>query len=114
MTNVLITAYCACTICCGPTAPQPTAAGIKPAQGITVAASRRYPLGSAIYISIPGVMNNRRYKIQDRLHNKYDNRVDIYFSSHKQAKQFGIKKGFIWIHNSKNAPAAMISSRSTK
>lgn len=102
MTNVLITAYCACRLCCGPTAPQPTAAGIKPAQGITVAASRKYPLGSAIYISIPGVMNNQRYKIQDRLHSKYDNRVDIYFSKHQDAKKFGIKKGFIWISKIKS------------
>lgn len=42
-------------------------------------------------------MSNRRYKIQDRLHPKYDNRVDIYFSKHQDAKKFGIKKGFIWI-----------------
>lgn len=97
MTNILITAYCACRLCCGPTAPNLTAAGNKPAQGITVAASRQYPLGSSIYISIPGVMSNRKYKIQDRLHSKYDNRVDIYFKDHQAAKKFGIKKGFIWI-----------------
>jgi len=95
MTNTLITAYCACRLCCGPTAPNLTAAGHQPIPGITVAASRQYPLGSTIYISIPGVMSNRKYKIQDRLHTKYDNRVDIYFKDHKQAKKFGIKHGFI-------------------
>ena len=97
MTNILITAYYACAICCGPSPSGITAAGSRPVAGITVAASRKYPLGSTLYITIPGIMSNRRYKIQDRLHPKYDNRVDIYFSKHQDAKKFGIKKGFIWI-----------------
>jgi len=96
MTNVLITAYCACSICCGPNAANITAAGTKPIQGITVAASRKYPLGSSIYISIPGFVTNKCYKISDRLSRKYDSRVDIYFNNHADAKKFGIKKGQIW------------------
>lgn len=102
MTNVLITAYCACTICCGPNASGITAAGSRPVAGTTVAASRKYPLGSSIYITIPGVITNKRYVIQDRLHTKYDNRVDIYFSKHRDAKKFGIKKGYIWISKTKS------------
>ena len=101
MTNVLITAYCACTICCGPISSGITASGSRPTAGITVAASRRYPLGSTIYVTIPGYLN-KRYLIQDRLHKQYDNRVDIYFSKHQDAKKFGIKKGFIWISKTKS------------
>lgn len=102
MTNAIFTAYCACTICCGPTAPNLTAAGTKPIQGITVAAGRKYPLNSPIYIHIPGVINNKRYLISDRLHKKYDNRIDIYFNNHQQAKQFGIKRGYIWTPKKKS------------
>ena len=102
MTNAIFTAYCACTICCGPNASNITAAGSKPIQGITVAASRKYPLNTPIYIHIPGVVNNKRYLISDRLSLKYDNRIDIYFTTHNKAKQFGVKKGYIWIPKKKS------------
>jgi len=93
MTNVLFTAYCACTICCGPNAIGLTASGRAPIEGITVAAARSIPLGTRISISIPGVMTNRTFKVQDRLAKKYDGRVDIYFNNHQTAKQFGKQKG---------------------
>lgn len=98
MTNFIITAYCACKLCCGPTAPNLTASGKFPQQGITVAAPRRFPLNSAIHITIPGTaIVNKQYRIEDRLANQYDNRIDIYYSSHKIAKQFGKKKGYVWV-----------------
>ena len=74
-----------------PLTPADFPPGSKPIQGITVAASRKYPLNTPIYIHIPGVVNNKRYLISDRLHPKYDNRIDIYFNNHKRAKQFGVK-----------------------
>jgi len=98
MTNLIITAYCACKLCCGPTAPNLTAAGTVPKQGITVAAPRRFPLNSSIFITIAGTaIVNKQYRIEDRLADRFDNRIDIYFHSHKMAKQFGKKKGYVWV-----------------
>ena len=87
-TNILtaiVTAYCACTNCCGPNAKGITADGHKAKQGITIAAPRSLPFGAKITI------DGHTYTVQDRLAVRYDNRYDIYFRSHKKAKAFGIK-----------------------
>ena len=87
MTNLIITAYCACTICCGPNASGLAANGKKPIEGITCAAPRSIKLGTKIYIEGIG------YRIvTDRLSKKYDSRIDIFFNDHNKAKQFGITK----------------------
>ena len=89
ITNILVavtTAYCSCKLCCGTNAKGICADGKKPVQGITVAASRKYPLGSLC------IIDGKTYKIQDRLAKKYDSRVDIYFNSHKEALKYGKQK----------------------
>jgi len=89
ITNAILTAYCACAICCGKHAKQGlTASGNKPTQGITIAASRSIPLGSKVTLS-----NGHTYIVQDRLAKRFDSRFDIYFTSHKAALEFGKKKG---------------------
>jgi len=99
-TNILtaiVSAYCACTICCGSNAKGITASGNKPIEGLTVAIPRRYPLGSRVFLQeIPehrNTGNSRRdyYLGLDRTASKYDGRVDVYFKNHLQAKKFGIK-----------------------
>jgi 3D (Asp-Asp-Asp) domain-containing protein len=85
ITNLVVTAYCACSICCGPHPSGLTASGKKPIEGITVAASRQYPFGTRLMIE------GHTYIVQDRLAKRYDDRVDIYFSKHKDAKKFGLK-----------------------
>lgn len=84
LSNIVVTAYCACRLCCGNNASHGlTASGVKPTEGITVAASRKIPFGTKLAI------DGRTYTVQDRLAKRYDNRVDIYFASHKRALQFG-------------------------
>jgi 3D (Asp-Asp-Asp) domain-containing protein len=85
LTNVIITAYCACTICCGPSASGLTASGKRPVEGVTIAASRSIPFGSRITI------DGHTYTVQDRLAKRYDSRIDVYFREHKAAKKFGKK-----------------------
>lgn len=89
LTNVILSAYCACRICCGPDAANLTAIGTPPKQGIAVAAPRNVPLGSIITI------NGHRYTAEDRTAARYDGRFDIYFRSHEQAKQFGIRRATV-------------------
>ena len=88
MTNVIVavvTAYCSCKICCGPNAKGICANNKPPIAGVTIAASRTIPLGSKVQIG------ERTYVVHDRLAKRYDSRFDIYFASHKDAKQFGIR-----------------------
>ena len=88
ITNIVvatITGFCACKLCCGPQAKGLTANGNKPIEGITIAASRKIPFGSMVFIS------DKAYVVQDRLAKRYDSRFDIYFRDHAAARNFGIK-----------------------
>ena len=85
--TVTVTAYCACKICCGKNAKGITAAGTRPMQGRTVAAPRTIPLGTRIHIEGIGWRT-----VEDRTARRYDGRVDIYFASHKDALNWGIKQ----------------------
>lgn len=87
-----VTAYCACKLCCGPAAVGLTASGIVPIENSTVAGPRSIPFSSKVYIESIGWRD-----IQDRLRRKYDNRFDVYFKRHRDAKRFGKQKLRVWI-----------------
>lgn len=92
MTNILTaicTAYCSCHVCTKGTGI--TASGVYPQQGITIAASRTLPFGTAV------IIDNHSYTVQDRLAKKYDSRFDIYFSNHKDALRYGIRTNKVTI-----------------
>jgi 3D (Asp-Asp-Asp) domain-containing protein len=83
----IVTAYCACHLCCGPHSTGFTASGSVPTQGITAAGPRRLPFGTRIYIATIGERT-----IEDRLAHRYNNRIDIYMARHADAKAFGKRK----------------------
>ena len=88
ITNIItatITAYCSCKLCCGPNAKGICANNKPPTPNLTIAASRNIKFGSQV------VINGSVYTVQDRLARKYDDRFDIYFAKHSDAKKFGIK-----------------------
>jgi len=89
VTNLIATAYCACTVCCGPNASGLAANGKAPQQGITVAGPRRIPLGTEIRITSPGNFTNRTFKVTDRLAKRFDNRIDFFFKNHNDALKYG-------------------------
>ena len=94
ITNILISAYCACSLCCGSHADGITASGRKPVQGVTVAASRSIPFGTRIHIEGIGWRT-----VQDRMAKRFDKtRMDVYFKRHADAKRFGIRKLKVKIH----------------
>lgn len=100
MTNAVLTAYCACVLCCGKWAGGPTASGAKPVAGVTIAGPRAVPLGSVVVVTIPGVFEGRRFIVQDRTAKKFDGRWDIFFSRHSDALRFGRKGGTVaTVHN---------------
>ena len=87
MTNLLatavVTAYCACSACCGPQACGLTASGVRPLEGRTVAANH-LPFGT--WVEIRGV---GRRRVEDRLSRRYTGRLDVYVQSHAAARRFG-------------------------
>lgn len=83
ITNAIITAYCACTICCGPKATGLSASGKRPVPAHTIAGPRNIPLGTRVQIG------TNFYTVEDRTARRFDGRWDIYFATHREAKRFG-------------------------
>lgn len=96
ITNIFtVTAYCNCEKCCGKWSKyNKTASGHTPKQGITVAGPRKYKFGTKIQIEGVG-----ERVIQDRLAKKYDNRIDLFFESHKEALKFGKRSLAVVVKN---------------
>jgi len=90
MTNstFILTAYCACTLCCGRHANGITASGTKPRPNYTVACNF-LPFGTLLCLEgFPHTV----FKVEDRMNVRYTNRIDIYMQEHSAAKKFGIRR----------------------
>ena len=86
LTNMIVTAYCSCRLCCGQHATGLAANGHRPIEGVTCAGPRCYPVGTRLYLAGLGYRT-----VTDRTALQYDGRVDIYFAKHDDAKRFGRK-----------------------
>lgn len=83
-TTFKVTAYCACTRCTD--GDGITASGTKATQGRTIAADPRYyPYGTKI------ILNGRTYVVEDCGGAIKGNRIDLYFDSHQDALQWGVR-----------------------
>ena len=107
--NMEVTAYCACRQCCEwnrrwgccvfppvyTTGPQKgkrkkvgiTADGSRAKKGTIAADTRRYPFGTIMYV--PGYGWG---EVHDRGRAIKGNRIDVFFSSHKEALRWGRRK----------------------
>lgn len=85
-----VTAYCACTHCCGPNAQGITASGrpVSHNRGRFVAADTRL-LPFHTKLSIPGYHGGELVPVLDRGGAIKGNKLDVYFDSHQTAKQWG-------------------------
>ncbi len=85
-----VTAYCPCPKCCGQYSDGVTACGYKIRPGDTfVAADRRYSFGTEMLI--PGYSNSRAVKVLDRGGAIKGNRLDVFFATHQEALEWGVK-----------------------
>ena len=73
--------------------PFVTASGKPPRVG-TVAANF-LPFGTKI--RIPEIFGDQVFVVEDRMHPRYQDRIDIWFPNSWQAKQFGIRKAKVYI-----------------
>lgn len=89
--DIVATAYCSCKKCCGvwaenrPNGIVYTASGEEAVQGVTIAADWSvYPSGTVLYIDGLGerIVHDKGGAIKG-------NRIDVYFSDHEEALQFG-------------------------
>lgn len=85
-----LTSYCSCPICCGVWSGGPTASGVMPAEGRTVAMAG-VPFGTKLLI------NGYIYTVEDR-GTPYGH-VDIYKNSHEEAAQFGVQYAEVYLAN---------------
>lgn len=79
-----LTAYCGCSKCCGKSTGI-TASGAKAKANHTIAASKNFAFGTKIEI------DGNIYVVEDRGGAIKGNKIDVYFSSHSEALNFGIK-----------------------
>ena len=79
-----VTAYCACSKCCGKRTGI-TASGTRATAGRTVAASSQFSFGPKL------VINGNVYTVEDRGGAIKGNKIDIYMDSHAQALAWGVK-----------------------
>jgi 3D (Asp-Asp-Asp) domain-containing protein len=80
-----VSAYCPCEICCGPYADGITSSGERAIEGITIAADPNVlPEGTEVYIEGIG-----HRIVQDTGGAIKGNKLDLFFSSHQDALNFG-------------------------
>ena len=86
--NFKLTAYCNCSKCCGKWAGGPTASGVMPSAGRTVAMG-------GVSFGTKLLINGNVYTVEDR-GTPYGH-VDIYFNSHSEANAFGLRYADVYL-----------------
>lgn len=85
-----VTAYCPCEKCCGKKRNGKTACGHKIKRGDRfIAADKRFPFGTEMIV--PGYNNSKPVKVLDRGSGIQGNRLDVFFDSHREALNWGVK-----------------------
>ncbi|MHC4114213.1 MAG: 3D domain-containing protein [Planctomycetota bacterium] len=85
-----VTAYCPCPKCCGDYSDGVTACGHKISQGDRfIAADKMYPFGTGMII--PGYKSGKVVKVLDRGGVIRGNRLDVFFNSHQEALEWGVR-----------------------
>ena len=85
-----VTAYCPCSKCCGSYSDGVTASGHKISQGDRfVAADKVYPFGTEMII--PGYKDSQTVEVLDRGGAIRGNRLDVFFNSHQEALEWGVR-----------------------
>lgn len=88
--KMTVTAYCPCSKCCGSSADGITANGHKIADGDTfVAADKKFPFGTEMVID--GYNDNYSVPVLDRGGAIKGNHIDLFFPSHQQALNWGVR-----------------------
>lgn len=86
------TGYCNCRKCAGKWAGEPTASGVMPVEGTTIATDPDViPRWTKVMI------NGHIYVAQDEGKNIYGNRIDVYYDDHDVAYDHGVQYADVYI-----------------
>jgi 3D (Asp-Asp-Asp) domain-containing protein len=98
-----VTAYCPCKKCCGKHARGITASGLKVThnRGLFVAADTVLPFHTKLII--PGYASDHAVPVLDRGGAIKGNRIDVFFPTHEQARQWGRRTVEVTILENENA-----------
>jgi len=92
-----VTAYCPCQKCCGKYSDGQTASGYKIRPGDAfVAADKKYSFGTEMIIA--GYNKQLPVKVLDRGGAIRGNRLDVFFHSHQEALNWGVKYLNVKVH----------------
>jgi 3D (Asp-Asp-Asp) domain-containing protein len=93
-----VTAYCPCEKCCGRFADGITASGKKIGynRGRFVAAPKRFAFWTRL--EIPGYYGGQKVPVLDRGGAIKGNRLDVFFPTHAQAREFGVRWVTVTVH----------------
>ena len=87
-----VTAYCACSQCCGWNTGI-TASGAMATANHTIAAPSTFSFGTKV------VINGVTYTVEDRGGAIQGNRIDVYMNTHAEALQFGVQYLYVEVLN---------------
>lgn len=87
-----VTAYCACSKCCGWNTGI-TASGAMATANHTIAAPSTFSFGTKV------VINGQTYTVEDRGGAIQGNRIDIYMNSHSEALAWGVRYLYVEVLN---------------
>lgn len=87
----MLTAYCDCVKCCGKT-DGITSTGTKAKQGRTIAVDPKViPYGTKV------IINGKTYVAEDCGGAIKDNHIDVFFNTHDEALEFGVKYENVYV-----------------
>lgn len=87
-----LTAYCACSKCCGKWSGGATASGVMPKSNRTIAVDTSViPFGTKV------VINGNTYVAEDTGSAIKGKRIDVYMNSHQKALNFGVQYAEVFI-----------------
>ena len=85
-----VTAYCPCEKCCGKFSDNVTSSGYIIGEGDRfVAAPEEYDFGTSV--AIPGYSNDQPVLVRDRGGAIKGNTLDVFFDTHQEALEWGVK-----------------------
>ena len=92
-----LTAYCACSRCCGVWANGYTATGTLATEGRTIAVDPKViPYGSRVLLIWPDGTQHS-YIAEDCGGGVNGNHIDVFFYSHQAARQFGVQSAMVYL-----------------
>lgn len=87
--QVVTSAYCSCSICCGQWAGGPTASGVMPTPNHTLAIDADNPF---VPMGTHVIINGTEYVVEDTgAFDQFGVQFDVYFSDHAEASAYGHK-----------------------